>query len=271
MNRVPPSNNMHHIDFTSPLPYYHQLADILREEIDKGTWKTGELIPAEGALTETFGVSRSVTRKTLDVLEGEGRGLRIKGKGTLVTEPKFSQQSVDVAGRWFTPRSTPARLGKILSARKVSVGGHVGRLLGMSPRDDVWEIVLTHTVDDDEISLSQLFLRIAGTLSVSAPPEFRPGGPDIVHQLATRYGLELTTAQMDIEVIPAPASEAEILGLQEGDPLIQISSIESGKRLVGFVRTVIRPEQFFFAGEIHRAPQTIRDHSVSGFAAKMAD
>ena len=132
--------------------------------------------------------------------------------------------------------------------------------------------MLTHTVDDDEISLSQLFLRIAGTLSVSAPPEFRPGGPDIVHQLATRYGLELTTAQMDIEVIPAPASEAEILGLQEGDPLFSNQrQLSRGKRLVGFVRTVIRPEQFFFAGEIHRAPQTIRDHSVSGFAAKMAD
>ena len=95
---------MRPIDHHSPVPYYYQLADILREEIEAGRWGPDELIPAEGALTEMFGISRSVTRKALDLLEGEGRVLRIKGKGTIVTKPKFGYEAADAAGRWFSPR-----------------------------------------------------------------------------------------------------------------------------------------------------------------------
>ena len=35
-------------------------------------------------------MSRSVTRKALDLLEGEGRVLRVKGKGTLACSPPSS-------------------------------------------------------------------------------------------------------------------------------------------------------------------------------------
>ena len=58
-----------------------------------------------------FGISRSVTRKALDLLEGEGRVLRIKGKGTIVTKAKFAYEAVDAAGSWFAQRSRPLRLG----------------------------------------------------------------------------------------------------------------------------------------------------------------
>ena len=42
------SGDMRPIDHHSPVPYYYQLADILREAIDRGTWEVDELIPARG-------------------------------------------------------------------------------------------------------------------------------------------------------------------------------------------------------------------------------
>ncbi len=45
---------MRPIDHHSPVPYYYQLADILREEIEAERWATDELIPAEGALDGDF-------------------------------------------------------------------------------------------------------------------------------------------------------------------------------------------------------------------------
>ncbi len=116
---------------TARSPFYYQLADILREAIDRGTWQVDELIPAEGTLTEMFGISRSVTRKALDLLEGEGRVLRVKGKGTLVVGPKFAYEAVDAAGSWFARRSQPLRLGKIIKAGRSAAGGNLGKLLGL--------------------------------------------------------------------------------------------------------------------------------------------
>ena len=45
--------------------------------------------------------SKRLAGKALDLLEGEGRVLRIKGKGTIVTKPKFGYEAADAAGRWF--------------------------------------------------------------------------------------------------------------------------------------------------------------------------
>lgn len=259
------ANPMRPIDHHSPIPYYYQLADILRDEIEAGRWSVDELIPAEGALTEMFGISRSVTRKALDLLEGEGRVLRIKGKGTMVTKPKFGYEAVDAAGRWFSSRSKAVRLSSIVGAGRVPAGGNLGKLLGLSPRDDVWEITLTHSLDDGPVSLSQMYLRIQGTLTVSAPPEFQVGGPDIIQQLATKYGVEITDSQLEISVASASDFEARHLAIKPGTPLIQVSSLDSGtgERVIGFTRTVVRTEHFFFAiamqrkgGAISRRPLT---------------
>jgi GntR family transcriptional regulator len=245
---------MRPIDHRSPVPYYYQLADILREEIEAGRWQVDELIPAEGALTEMFGISRSVTRKALDLLEGEGRVLRIKGKGTIVTKPKFGFEAVDAAGRWFSPRSQTVRLGSIIGAGRVPVGGNLGKLLGLSPRDDVWEITLTHTLDDKAVSLSQLYLRIQGTLTVSAPPQFDAGGPDILQQLSQKYGVDVTDSQLEIEVVPASEFGARHLGVKRGDLMVQVNSLDydASGRVVGFIRTSVRAENFFFAVDMHR-------------------
>jgi DNA-binding GntR family transcriptional regulator len=104
-----------------------------------------------------------------------------------------------------------------MSAGRVASGGNLGNLLDLSPRQEVWEIVFTHTLDDAPVSLSQMYLLIQGTLTVSAPPEFQSGGPDILQQLATRYGVDVT---------PASQFESDVLGVETGAPLIQVSSLD---------------------------------------------
>lgn len=263
---------MRSIDHHSPIPYYHQLADILREEIEQGRWHVDELIPAEGALTEIFGISRSVTRKALDVLEGEGRVLRIKGKGTVVTRPKFGYEAVGAAGRWFAPRSKPARLSAIVSSGRVPAGGNLGRLLDVSARDELWEIVLTHSVENDVASLSQVYLLVRGTLTVSGPLEFEVGGPDILQQLAVKYGVEITDSQLEMDVTPASAFDSAHLGVDKGSPVVQISSLDSAKdKVVGFIRTVVRPDHFFFAVDMHRDANVEARRPLTELVAKTGD
>jgi GntR family transcriptional regulator len=51
------------IDRSSPLPFYHQLKELLRQEITTGRWLPGARIPSESELCSLFEVSRTVVRQ----------------------------------------------------------------------------------------------------------------------------------------------------------------------------------------------------------------
>ena len=62
------------IDFNSPIPFYIQLMEVLKETIGLGRWQPGDRLPGEHALCETYGVSRTVVRQALKELELVGMG-----------------------------------------------------------------------------------------------------------------------------------------------------------------------------------------------------
>lgn len=61
------------IDKKSPLPYYQQLAELLRREISERE-SQGEIhqLPSENELAEHHGITRATVRRALDVLERDG-------------------------------------------------------------------------------------------------------------------------------------------------------------------------------------------------------
>ncbi|WP_199859917.1 FadR/GntR family transcriptional regulator [Thermobifida halotolerans] len=59
------------------------LAD-LREAIEEGTYPVGEKLPAESALAQKYGVSRSVVREALRTLQAIGMTVSRTGRGTFV-------------------------------------------------------------------------------------------------------------------------------------------------------------------------------------------
>ncbi|RFM34774.1 FadR/GntR family transcriptional regulator [Chitinophaga silvisoli] len=63
-----------------------EVAQRLQEQISLGTYKTGEKLPTEPALMETFGVGRSTIREAVRILANSGV-LRVQqGLGTFVEE-----------------------------------------------------------------------------------------------------------------------------------------------------------------------------------------
>ncbi|MEJ1161083.1 FadR/GntR family transcriptional regulator [Prosthecomicrobium sp. N25] len=70
-----------------PRRLYRQVADQLRQLIDRGEYPVGGRLPTERELAEQLGVSRPTVREALIALEVEGR-LKIRvGSGIYVVEP----------------------------------------------------------------------------------------------------------------------------------------------------------------------------------------
>lgn len=72
------------LDPTSDRAVFRQIADQLREAIDKGRFSEGDKLPSETELVEHYGVSRMTVRNSLSVLQGEGLVVSEHGKGVYV-------------------------------------------------------------------------------------------------------------------------------------------------------------------------------------------
>ncbi len=77
-------------------PLYRQIAEQLRDRILNGEYPMNSRIPTENELAGTLGVSRPTIRQALDLLEQEGRLIRIKGSGTFAAQPRVIHESTRV-------------------------------------------------------------------------------------------------------------------------------------------------------------------------------
>ena len=73
-------------DAANPHLQYRRIASELREKIERGELRPGEMLPSEAALTAQYGVSRWTARQALIELQGGGLVDAVHGKGRFVRE-----------------------------------------------------------------------------------------------------------------------------------------------------------------------------------------
>lgn len=81
----------YNINKNSPIPYYYQIQLQLIDAIEKGQWKPNEFIPSERELSNKFEVSRITTKRAINNLRAEGYLKIIKGKGSIISQPKIEE------------------------------------------------------------------------------------------------------------------------------------------------------------------------------------
>lgn len=212
------------IDHSSPIPYYAQLMEALRDAIEHKTWEPGERIPSEAELCEMFELSRTPVRQALDELEREGLINRIKGKGTFVAKPKISEGLVqeltgffqDMVDRGYTP------VTEVLKSEVVPAVPQIANYLGIEPGTPVYEIERLRSVKDEPILLVTTYLPHALCPELS--------GADLRTRslyafLEERCGIIITRGRRIIEAVSASKYEARLLGVEEGAPLILLDSV----------------------------------------------
>jgi DNA-binding GntR family transcriptional regulator len=90
------------IDKSAPEPYFDQLAEILRRQIEDGALTPRAKLPTQLELVELYEVSRGTASRATEILVGEGLAFWSKGKGLFVSGP-------DVIGPWRKERRAARR------------------------------------------------------------------------------------------------------------------------------------------------------------------
>lgn len=241
------------INFKSHIPFYIQLMDILREKVQQGYWVPGDQIPGEQDLCEIYRVSRTVVRQALRELELDGVINRRRGKGTFISHPKISEGLVqkltgfyqDMVERGLKPGT------KVLHQNVTPATEKVARFLDIKPGEKVIDIERLRFINDEPIQLVTTYL----------PFEICPAlaSVDLTDRslyefLENECGVFIAKGCRYIEAVLANETEAALLGIEDGSPLLLLDSIsyaENGQP-IEYYHAVHRGDRSRFEVELLR-------------------
>lgn len=241
------------IDRSSPLPFYHQLKQILLAELRERELSPGDRLPGDHDLCATYAVSRTVVRQALAELETEGVIVRVKGRGTFVAAEKTAEHLVqsltslfeDVAARGSHLHSEIRRL------EIVPADAHVAAELQLQIGAPVIVVERLRFVDDDP------WVLVTGYV----PYDLAPGLVDddlrdqsLYRLLEDRYGVTVTHGRRAVEAAVAGETLAASLGIAAGDPVLVLRSTAlSGARPVELFVAYHRGDRSRFEVTLSRA------------------
>jgi DNA-binding GntR family transcriptional regulator len=197
-----------HVDRDSVVPLYFQLQEIIKEKIEIGLWSTGEALPPEEDLCTTYGVSRTVVRQALAILEQDRQIIRVRGSGTFVATPKVEQRAGGFSR--LLDSATPGSRITILDARTQTASRRIGAQLNLNVDSDILRVMSLLHIRDVPVALFDSFFPASdGDELRRILPRTFPG----VLTNRPRKKIKLTKTEVTIETSFCSKWEAEQLAI----------------------------------------------------------
>ncbi|NHM32384.1 GntR family transcriptional regulator [Neobacillus terrae] len=239
------------INKQSPIPIYHQLESFLKEQIENGTLLPDEMIPSEREYAERYEISRMTVRQAINNLVSEGFLYRQKGKGTFVSKKKIEQDlegltgfTEDMLARRMTPSS------RLLSFKIIPADIEVSGQLKIAQQNHVYEIVRVRLADGIPMALETTYV----------PADIVPGlteensNRSLYEYIEKNSSHHISEAHQEIEATAARGSEAELLEIAVGAPVLLImrtASLDNGTPFE-FVKSIYRADRYRFIHKLKR-------------------
>lgn len=208
------------INKNSSVPYYQQLADLLRHEVSQ-RMTAGEVfrLPSENDLAEGHGVTRATVRHALDILEHEGWIYRDKGRGSFAAVRRVEQEATQlVSTSEDVQRRGWSLATRVITIDQMAAPPHVTNALELPPDSVVYALCRLRIVNDEPVSLQISYLPVA----LCPRLEDNDLSLSLFRVLETRYGLRLWTARGVLRARSATTREAEYLAVDQHTPVLDV-------------------------------------------------
>lgn len=207
-------------DRESPVPMYYQIERYIEHLIENRNLKAGDQIPSEREFTDQFHVSRMTVRQAIMNLVNSGLLVRIKGKGTFVSNYNKIEKTLiglngfseDMISRGMKPGS------RMLSFRRILPSAKIAERLGLSKSEEVFEIKRTRLADDEPMAIETSYLPV----HVFPKLTEKKASPSLYHYIEQECGLLIDHADQSLEAALVTDEEAKILDIQNGSPVLLI-------------------------------------------------
>lgn len=194
-----------------------QVADAIRQSIERGDYEPGATLPAERTIAQNYGVSLASVRQSLAMLVAEGLVIKVNGKGTVVRGKAGPPQTITrpAADPWteLTPTGEPFHHRETSRSR-------IAALLDIPEGSPLYVVdqAATHTTGRTVLTCRTLASRHYDMIE-HRPDPFGPR-EKIIAALGKHHG-PLTTTEYVRPLIP-DSDERDALRLLPGDLLLEV-------------------------------------------------
>jgi GntR family transcriptional regulator len=234
-----------------PLPKYHQIYLVLREQLQEGRFTAG--LPGEVALAGQFGVARVTVRKALERLAAEGLIDRAPGRGT-VPKPRAAApagERMHLTGLLENIVSMGLRTqATVLSCEVIAAPESVAQALQIEPGALVQKAVRVRSTPEGPLSLI--------TTHVPEPLARGFGRRELAKQpillLLEASGVRIGRAVQTISARLADAEAAQRLQVQVGSALLAVTRLifDEAERPVQWLHGLYRPDRYQYEMQLSR-------------------
>lgn len=239
------------IDKKSPIPIYHQLEELIKNQIDSGQLQPDQAIPSEREFTEQYQISRMTVRQALTNLVNDGFLYRKKGTGTFVNERKVEQVlhgltsfSEDMLERGLTPSS------EILSYEIVPASLSVAQKLEIEVEKPVLQIERIRLADDVPMAIETAYMPIHLTEGLT-----KELAKDSIYQfIEEKLSLKIDEAYQELEAVAASDHDAKYLHIKKGSPVLRIMRVTylENRTPFEYVKSSFRADRYRFYNQLKR-------------------
>jgi GntR family transcriptional regulator len=243
-----------------PLPKYHQIYLVLREQLHEGRFAQG--LPGELALMRQFGVARVTVRRALQELAGEGLIARERGRGTrpVAARTPDAREERAASARTKTTRLTGLLENlvstslnttvRVLEVETVGATGEVAQALQLAAGDPVQKAVRVRSTSEGP--LSHITTWVPGDLARHFGRRELAKKPILV--LLEEAGVRIAGARQTISARLADGQVAPHLGVAVGSALLAVRRLihdEQG-RPVQWLHGLYRPDRYEYQLQLSR-------------------
>lgn len=203
----------------SPLPLYHQLAELLLAKIRDGSFAAGQRIPSENALAAEHGIGRPTVRQAIDSLVRRGILIRKRGSGTYVAAQREEVDLFSLAGTMAsfqkTGRTPRVELLQAPQLRDIANDPE-------NPFDQGSAFFLRRLshMDQTPVLVEDIYLHpslFAGIADIDL------GGQSLSHIVRDRFHLECSNGRQHFRIVYPDADLARLLALSRTTPILGVS------------------------------------------------
>ncbi len=239
----------------SPIPLYHQLADLLTRQIRDGEYHPGDSIPSETGLAKTYKIGRPTVRQAMDLIVRRGLVERRRGSGTYVREQKPSVDLFSFAGtsQAFETKGIKTAVETVTPICIRPVSDDIGNPFN---RTAVLYLSRITRVDAVPVLLEDIYLH----------PQAFPGldtvdleSRSLAQVVAEKYYLTPTMGRQIFKIAYLNDDKASALGVSSFDPILAVERFLdfTGMKNAVFSRLYCMTDRFAFSQTIGLSPESI--------------
>lgn len=245
-------------DQLNRVPQYQYLYETLRQEIIRGVFKAGDLLPSESVLQQQYRLTQPTIRQALSLLVQDGYIRKHQGKGSIV-------QAIPIGLGVMSLKTNVLHSDDKASATSEPVGELITTTILAKPSLCPFPDELLFYPTDE--STSATYYCLERLRAVNGTPVFYeklilPNRylPNLARQrlanrsffdlLRTKYGLVVTGGEQKIQALAAEPLIAEQLQVEPGSPVLRLEKrIDTNKSDFSFFSLLFaRTNQFLLQG-----------------------